>query len=117
MIGNYYYALPMYLNREIPIVANWDNLNFHTMSDNWERQIYDGVRHNKGDFPKTLLTFSKFKQLWDAAPANNILAISAIPPGKRFSSLVGNDNYKVIGRIPRRGAYLIVKVPQKDKSL
>ena len=114
MMGLYYYAMPLYLDRKVPIVANWKTLNFHQLRDGWKRQIYEGIYHSqKPGLPETFVTYKALKQRWQQAEPGNILVISSVKPGKAFSKRVGDDHYKVIGHIPRRYAYLIVKTDQE----
>ena len=54
--------LPIYLQRKIYIVYNWDSPTI-VKHDNWARDFYFGYNHNRKKYPWLILP-SKFKTFW-----------------------------------------------------
>lgn len=107
MMGRYYYAISLYLNRDIFVVADWDQ--GQKLGDNWKREIYEGV-HYLPKLPKDLITYQTFSAKWQAAIKNKIPVVvisSEDPKNSHFQALIGQSNYKLIGEVPKRGAYII----------
>ncbi|MCF6807486.1 glycosyltransferase family 39 protein [Thiotrichales bacterium 19S9-12] len=106
MIGRYYYSVPLYLNKDIGIVADWEK--GQNLGDNWKREIYEGV-HYLDQLPKDLITYQQFSHQWTAASNKGkcLIVISSESPSNQFiSHLIKGKDYQMFGRISRRGAYL-----------
>ncbi|MCF6775216.1 glycosyltransferase family 39 protein [Thiotrichales bacterium 19X7-9] len=112
MIGRYYYAIPLYLDRDVGIVADWDK--GQQLGDNWKREIYEGVNYLH-HLPKDLVTYQMFSKRWQQALKIHqpiIVISSENPSDSQFRKLIGNSSYQLVGEVPRRGAYIITNMKE-----
>ena len=111
MVDQYYYSLPLYLGRNVGIVYKWDKIESSRAMDGWPREIYDGVEYVAGHkLSKEMINFSQFRKLWNNQSHLVVIAVTSIPPSKRLEKTFGEkqDDIKLIGRVPRRHAYLYI---------
>lgn len=106
MFGRYYYAMPIYLNRSVPVISNWDKLEMAKLSDNWQREIYEGVNdpHKLSD---TLMTYDQFRALSKDSD-NTIIAIADADYVDDIERIVG-PVYAVVDAVPSRNIRLLIK--------
>lgn len=108
MVGQYYYALPMYLDRNIGIVYDWKEIKDSDDADGWPREIYDGVEYIKGHKEsKEMLDYAELKQAWNQKD-QVVIVVSSISPGERLDQALGGSSVKQIGFNKRRGAYIYI---------
>lgn len=105
MYGQFYYAIPMYLGREIPTVSNWNELKLEDLGDNWQREIYIGLKNPK-KLPSTLMIYPKFKNIWESNTNSPIIVIIDNDSMKNFNRLIGH-NYHILGTVPHRSAIIL----------
>ncbi|MCF6765894.1 glycosyltransferase family 39 protein [Thiotrichales bacterium 19S3-7] len=114
MLGRYYYAMPLYLDRDIGIVADWDK--GQNLGDNWKREIYEGVNYLH-HLPKDLVTYRQFSEIWNKAEKSHqpiIVITSDNPTSQQVQRLIDHSSYQLIGEVPRRGAYIITNASKRD---
>lgn len=107
MFGRYYYAIPMYLNQIVPTVSNWSDINRKELSDNWQREIYEGLKYYNKELPPTLLNYNKFKKEWKLN--SSVLVIVDNSSLKMLSSLISSSSYHIVARVPSRDVTIIAK--------
>ena len=107
MFGRYYYSIPMYLNMDIPTVSNWSKIKYSQLSDNWQREIYEGLKYYKKELPDTLMDYQQFSRKWDQY--NSIVVIVSDNNMLKFKQLIPEKDFNVISRIKKRNVTIVVK--------
>jgi 4-amino-4-deoxy-L-arabinose transferase-like glycosyltransferase len=117
MFGRYYYSVPMYLGRNVPAVAGWDEIDRATLSDNWQREIYEGLKYYEKSLPDTLMTYTVFKKDWKDSAHKTIIVIVDNGHLKEFESLIGDHQYKILANVPRRHVTIVTNNLQLKPTL
>ncbi len=110
MFGTYFYSIPMYLDRNVPTIANWQERDLHQMPDNWQRQIEEGIKIYNKPLPNTLMTYHEFASRWESAQKSGQTFLVIVSTGqlKTFTQLVDDkQHYQILATIPRRNAIVI----------
>jgi 4-amino-4-deoxy-L-arabinose transferase-like glycosyltransferase len=107
MFGHYYYAIPMYLNQIVPTVSNWNDINRAKLSDNWQREIYEGLKYYHKDLPPTLVNYAQFKKEWQLN--SSVLVIVNNSSLTKLNSLISSTSYHIVARVPSRHVTIIEK--------
>ena len=109
MFGRYYYSIPMYFDRVVPTVSNWDSIDRGTLPDSWQREIYEGLKYYHHELPQALMTYQTFQVEWEQAnltgkTLNVMVEDSAM---KTLDQLVGHHNYKILSYAPTRHVTIV----------